>query len=105
MIQIPLSVLNNHDFNQASVYIIEQGDISIGISKVHDNYVAFKPYCPHANYPLNNAIVTSSGTIICPKHNYRFNLKNGICTGAEDCRLKIYKSSQDEIFLNIYDHL
>lgn len=34
--------------------------------------------CPHQGSPLNAAIV-KDGSLSCPRHGYRFNLKDGHC--------------------------
>ena len=40
--------------------------------------------CPHRQGPLSEGVV-GNGTVICPLHAHRFDLKSGDCTEAHEC--------------------
>lgn len=58
--------------------------------------------CPHQGAPLQAAII-KEGYISCPRHGYRFDLKNGSCQEHPDCTLRIYpvQLQDDEIYIEV----
>jgi nitrite reductase/ring-hydroxylating ferredoxin subunit len=58
--------------------------------------------CPHQGAPLQAAIV-KDGSLSCPRHGYRFDLKSGACQEHPELTLKIYplQVQGDEIFIDI----
>ncbi|MEQ8470267.1 MAG: Rieske 2Fe-2S domain-containing protein [Marinoscillum sp.] len=42
-----------------------------------DQVIIFELKCPHFEYPLNQAKVNPFGEVVCPWHNYQFNLHSG----------------------------
>jgi len=46
--------------------------------------------CPHQGSPLQSGIV-KDGYLSCPRHGYRFDLKNGNCLDNPAYVLKIYQ--------------
>lgn len=59
--------------------------------------------CPHAGGDLSSGFLDKRGNIICPVHNYRFNLSSGRDTNSEGYFLKIFslKQSQEGIFVKL----
>ena len=76
---------------------------SICIIKTTNGLKACSSKCPHAGGDLSKGFLDTRENIICPVHNYRFNLNHGRDTNGEGYFLKIYKIRDDEsgIFLKI----
>ncbi len=57
--------------------------------------------CPHAGGSLSEGFLDSRGNIVCPVHQYAFNLTHGRDTLNEGYRLKIFKilENEDGIFI------
>lgn len=53
------------------------GKKSIGILRIGDEFFAFDSQCPHRGADLLQANINGAGEIICPLHQYRFDLKSG----------------------------
>jgi len=58
--------------------------------------------CPHQGSPMNSGIV-KDGYISCPRHGYRFDLKNGKCLDNSAYTLKIFpvQIQGDEIHVDL----
>lgn len=76
---------------------------AICIIQTADGLKACASKCPHASGDLSEGLLDKSGNIICPVHNYRFNLSNGRDTNSEGYFLKIFKIKENEegIFLEM----
>ncbi|MFN3998917.1 Rieske (2Fe-2S) protein [Algoriphagus sp.] len=60
------------------------GNREIGIVRVGDKVYGFHAFCPHRGASLISGSVNLSEEIICPLHQYRFDLKTGQCRSS-DC--------------------
>ena len=58
--------------------------------------------CPHQGSPLQGGVV-KDGYLSCPRHGYRFDLKNGSCLDNPAFTLKIFpvQLQGDEIMVGI----
>lgn len=56
---------------------VKLGEKEIAILRLGEEVFGFEPFCPHRGASLLNAYPNSSGELICPLHEYRFNLKSG----------------------------
>lgn len=92
----------NFENNIASVQIKEK---SICIIKTANGLKACSSKCPHAAGDLSSGFLDARGNIICPVHNYRFNLNHGRDTNGEGYFLKIYKIKEEEegVWLKVED--
>ncbi len=64
---------------------------SILIILKNNMYYAMNMECPHAGKSLLNGTCSEADEIVCPFHNFKFNMKNGACTNNnEGYRLKIF---------------
>ena len=45
--------------------------------------------CPHQGSPMGGGIV-KEGSISCPRHGYRFSLKDGSCSDHPEFTLKVF---------------
>lgn len=53
------------------------GDTLVAIAKVEEGYKAFELLCPHQKQALNKGKITEYGEVVCPLHEYRFDLDSG----------------------------
>lgn len=63
---------------------------------------AVETECPHQGAPLAGALV-KDGYLSCPRHGYRFELKDGSCRDHPDCTLKTWpvRIENDEIIVDV----
>lgn len=78
------------DFKENGIACIEMNTKSICFIKTTSGLKACSSKCPHAGGDLSEGFLDKSENIICPIHNYRFNLDNGRDTNNEGYFLKIY---------------
>lgn len=76
---------------------------SICIIKTGNGLKACVSKCPHAGGDLSSGFLDKRGNIICPVHNYRFNLNNGRDTDGEGYFLKIFevKENVEGVFIEM----
>ncbi|MEQ9304697.1 MAG: Rieske 2Fe-2S domain-containing protein [Marinoscillum sp.] len=53
------------------------GNQKRNLTRVDEQVILFEGKCPHFEYPLHQAKINPFGEIVCPWHNYRFNLLSG----------------------------
>lgn len=63
---------------------------------------AVEAECPHQGAPLSGAIV-KDGHLSCPRHGYRFELKNGDCKDHPEFTLKTWpvRLENNEIHIDL----
>ena len=83
------------DFKENDIAIIQINEKSICIIKTANGLKACSSKCPHAGGDLSGGFLDKRENIICPVHNYRFNLNNGRDTGGEGYFLKIFEMKED----------
>jgi len=76
---------------------------TICLIKTFNGLKACTSKCPHASGDLSVGFLDKKENIICPVHNYRFNLNNGRDTNGEGYFLKIFqvKESENGIFIEL----
>jgi nitrite reductase (NADH) small subunit len=71
------------------------GDRSIAVFRGRDGGVhATDPFCPHRQGPLADGLV-GAGTVTCPFHGYRFDLRTGCAIGHDCPPIATYRVSVD----------
>ena len=78
---------------EGRVYQIEGERIAVFRTRTQEVY-AVQAECPHKRGPLADGLV-GGGTVICPLHGWKFDLKTGQALFG-DCGLKTYPVSVDE---------
>lgn len=71
---------------------------------IHNNaFLAVQDSCPHNGESLSKGHVNYLGEIVCPWHNYRFDLQNGSACNASCSDLVTYpvKSGAEGFFIGI----
>lgn len=59
------------------------------VLEAEDAVVAMLDRCPHRDVPLSGGTVVD-GTLMCPGHFWRFDLRTGARTDAPDCAATLY---------------
>jgi len=69
---------------------------------IKGNIFAVENECPHQGSPLSAAIV-KEGFISCPRHGYRFSLRDGKCAEHTELELKTFpvQLSGDDILVDL----
>jgi 3-phenylpropionate/trans-cinnamate dioxygenase ferredoxin subunit len=76
---------------------------SICVVKWNQQLYAFSGTCPHAGAPLSKGELDPRGIILCPRHGYSFNIRNGLNTSGEGFRLSCWlvEEREDGIYLGM----
>jgi 3-phenylpropionate/trans-cinnamate dioxygenase ferredoxin subunit len=88
---------------EGSSRLIIIGEIKVCLSNYKNTFKASENSCPHLGEQLHKGMINYLGEIICPWHNYRFDLTTGE-ESARRCRdLKLYptKASEEGVFIGI----
>lgn len=80
------------------------GNKALAILRNGENFFAFDTQCPHRGASLLQANINGLGEIICPLHQYRFDLKTGQVRSGYCSDLPIFpvRLSEDGIFITVY---
>jgi nitrite reductase/ring-hydroxylating ferredoxin subunit len=81
------------DNNMATV---ETGGKKISLAKVGKDLFACSYKCPHAGGILPEGFLDGRGSVICPIHGFRFNLRNGYNVSGEGYFLKVFPIEERE---------
>ena len=84
------------DFQENDMCLFFIGEKEIVLAKKDNRLFAFAAVCPHASFPLKDGYINARGCVVCPKHDYQFNMQHGRCVNVEDYKLKMYKTEQRE---------
>ncbi len=71
------SAVNDITFNEKNIAVVDIGGRKICIIRTPDGLKACTDQCPHAGGSLSEGYVDQHLNIVCPVHNYKFNLKTG----------------------------
>ena len=69
--------------------IIEVGDKEIALFNYKGNFYAIENTCPHRGSPLGEGRI-EEGILICPGHEWRFELKSGWCPQNPELSTEVY---------------
>lgn len=72
------------------------GETRICIVRRRDQYYAVQDACPHKGVSLSKGYLNFLGEIVCPLHNYCFDLRNGREAGGKSRDVKVYPVKVDE---------
>ncbi|WP_291727932.1 Rieske (2Fe-2S) protein [Bernardetia sp.] len=81
----------------------------ICLSHTKDGFFAVQNNCSHAGAALHKGFINEQNEIVCPLHNYCFDLKTGRATLGNAKELKIYRlmwknnniTQKNELFIDI----
>ncbi|GMQ25830.1 non-heme iron oxygenase ferredoxin subunit [Algoriphagus sp. oki45] len=80
---------------------VRLGDKEVAVLRLKDTVYAFEPFCPHRGASLLTAFTNAKEEIICPLHQYRFDLKTGQVKSGYCREMEVYPCSLDENGLTI----
>lgn len=67
----------SHDLRRNHILTLEIAGKKICVAQFNGQYFGFAQACPHAGVPLSDGWIDEKGQVVCPRHEYKFNLKNG----------------------------
>ena len=82
--------------NERSIKRVLVGDQKIALVRIEDEFFAFQSFCPHRGASLLEGSINSINEIICPLHQYRFELKSGRVSAGSCADLETYPTSLTE---------
>jgi nitrite reductase/ring-hydroxylating ferredoxin subunit len=78
------------------------GEKRLAILRIGDILHIFDAQCPHRGADLGQANINGASEIICPLHQYRFDLKTGDVRSGYCNPLPIYRNELTDSGLTIY---
>lgn len=75
---------------------VQIGHVTICLVMMEENFFAVQDACTHSRASLSNGWVNQLGEIICPWHNYRFELKSGTPCDSSCASLRTYPVKWNE---------
>ncbi len=70
---------------------VSTGDQFIGLLRIGQEFFAFQSSCPHRGASLIQGNFNAVGELICPLHQYRFDLKSGQVKAGSCADLEVYR--------------
>lgn len=80
---------------------IKVGEMNLGIVRVEEQVFAFEIQCPHRKADLTQGRITPYEEVVCPLHEYRFDLQTGQVKAGACPDLKVYACRLSESGLEI----
>ena len=95
-------VLKCDDLEIGKSAIIEVGDKEIALFNYKGEYYAIDNICPHRGAPLGEGRI-EEGILICPNHEWRFELKSGWCPQNPELSTEVYpiKINDGKIYVRL----
>ncbi len=78
------------DVREGRMVVARLGVRQLAALRQHGVVHVFKNSCPHAGSPLNRGSI-EDGTIRCRRHNWAFNLSDGVCPQHDLYSLRLYE--------------
>lgn len=88
---------------QGSSRLVVIGELKLCLSNFQNTFKACEYACPHRGEEMHKGMVNYLGEIICPWHNYRFDLETGAESSGRCKDLILYRTrvSEEGVFVNI----
>ena len=91
----------NEMLPESRIKKVKLGNREIGIVRTGEKIYGFNAFCPHRGASLISGSINQGGEIICPLHQYRFDLKTGQCKSSICSDLKTFPCQLSEKGLKI----
>ncbi|GAB3228168.1 Rieske 2Fe-2S domain-containing protein [Algoriphagus aestuariicola] len=88
-------------FPERMIKKIQLGEKLLGGVRIGEKIFVFDANCPHRGAPLTQGTLNGLGEIICPLHEYRFDLSTGNVRAGSCGDLEVYKTRIDANGLKI----
>jgi nitrite reductase/ring-hydroxylating ferredoxin subunit len=86
-VRVALSVAEL-DIEEKTVIEADADGKIICIGQYNGELFAFAQKCPHAGAPFKGGPIDHAGNVLCPRHRYKFCMKNGRNVSGEGYYLK-----------------
>lgn len=93
MRKFTLGSLKEGILNQIPEKIIKKvllGESTIGLVRIGEKFFCFQVFCPHRGASLIQGHINASLELICPLHQYRFDLSTGQVNSGSCQDLEVY---------------
>ena len=80
-------------FSDGATRVVEIAGRTVAVFQVDGAFYAIDSVCPHAGGSLGQGKVDGM-EVICPLHEYRFDIRDGHCSTDPSCKAVTYKISQ-----------
>ncbi len=77
------------------------GETTIGMVRIGETFFCFQAFCPHRGASLIQGNINASKEIICPLHQYRFDLATGRLKSGSCEDLEVFPAELTENGLEI----
>jgi nitrite reductase/ring-hydroxylating ferredoxin subunit len=86
-----------------STYLLDYGTDGIVIINFNGELTAFRNSCLHQDMPIHAGYLARDGLLLCPWHNWCYDVKNGACLTAPGAQLEQYpvRVAGDQIWVNV----
>ncbi|MCH7401578.1 Rieske (2Fe-2S) protein [Belliella kenyensis] len=74
------------------IKLVSVGSNQVCVSRIGKKFYAFQKLCPHRMASLNEGFVTNFEEVVCPLHQYRFDLNTGEVRAGSCESLLVYKA-------------
>lgn len=71
-------------------YLLDYGNDGIVIINFNGELTAFRNSCLHQDMPIHAGYLARDGVLLCPWHNWCYDVKNGACLTAPGAQLEQY---------------
>ncbi len=85
-----------------SIKKVMVGNQAVALTEFKGVFFAFETQCPHRGELLTKGRINPKGEIICPLHNYRFDLQHGQVRAGYCPDLKVYRTELHSQGLTVY---
>jgi len=86
-----------------SIRLLKIGEKRICLINQDNNFHAIDDKCPHMGAPLHQGKLNGFGEVICPLHEYRFNVQTGTECASKCDDVKNYKviANEEGVFIEL----
>jgi nitrite reductase/ring-hydroxylating ferredoxin subunit len=95
--------INEIRFAENNIGVVEVAGKMICLAKYQDRVFAFAHKCPHASGFFIDGSIDAFGSVICPVHGYKYDIRNGRNVSGEGYYLKNWpvKIREDGVYLGL----
>lgn len=88
-------------FPERTIKKIQLGEKQLAGVRIGEKIFVFDSFCPHRGAPLTQGRINGLGEIVCPLHEYRFDLATGTIRAGSCGDLEIYPAQVEPDGLKI----
>ncbi|MEZ4680490.1 MAG: Rieske 2Fe-2S domain-containing protein [Caldilineaceae bacterium] len=79
-----------------STRYVRHGDDDIVVIHWNGVFTAFRNQCLHQEMPIHAGYLTPQGILLCPWHNWCYDVRTGVCTTVPGASLAAYPVRVDD---------